>query len=91
MGGHDQAIEQAQSRDLYAARFGDAVEDGRDFFSLHVAFAEAHPKPEVGDRIQVRNQFVDRCGRSGGHGFKELARMPWQKTETSGQLITGIK
>jgi len=32
MGDHNQAIEQAQSRDLYAARFSDAVEDGGDFF-----------------------------------------------------------
>jgi hypothetical protein len=31
MDGHDQSIEQAQSRDLYAARFSDAVEDGGDF------------------------------------------------------------
>jgi len=38
----------------------------------------------VGDRIQVRNQFVDCCDRSGEHDEEELARVPWQKTETSG-------
>jgi hypothetical protein len=32
MRGHDQAIEQTQSRDLYAPRFSDAGEDGGNFF-----------------------------------------------------------
>ena len=51
MRGHDQAIEQAQSRDLYTVRFSDAGEDGGDFFLRILPFAENAVQSGVGDCI----------------------------------------
>lgn len=49
MGGHDQAIKQAQSRDLDPTRFSDAGEDGGDFFHRTLPLPTA--QSEVGDCI----------------------------------------
>jgi hypothetical protein len=90
MGGHDHAIKQAQSCDLHAARFSNAVEDGGDFFSPHLAVAKDHPKSEGRDRVQVRNQFVDRCGGSREHRIKRAKAGLGGKRKQAWELITGV-
>ena len=60
MGGHDQAIEQAQPRDQYAARFSDAVEDGGDFFhrTLPLPKATRSPKQAIASKSEINSSIV---------------------------------
>ena len=60
MDGHNQAIEQAQSRDLYAARFSDAVEDGRDFFhrTLRLPKTIRSPKQATASKLAIKSSIV---------------------------------
>ena len=60
MRGHDQAIEQAQSRDLYAVRFSDAVEDGGDFFhrTLPLPKATRSPKQAIASESEINSSIV---------------------------------
>ncbi|PYK14198.1 MAG: hypothetical protein DME55_15580 [Verrucomicrobia bacterium] len=60
MRGHDQAIEQAQPRDLYAARFIDAVEDGGDFFhrTLRLPKTTRSPKQATASKSEINSSIV---------------------------------
>ena len=60
MGGHDQAIEQAQSCDLYAPRFSDAVEDGGDFFhrTLPLPKTTRSPKEAAASKSEINSSIV---------------------------------
>ena len=60
MRGHDQAIEQAQSRDLYTVRFSDAVEDGGDFFhrTLPLPKATRSPKQAIASKSEINSSIV---------------------------------
>jgi hypothetical protein len=60
MRGHNQAIEQAQPRDLYAVRFSDAVEDGGDFFhrTLPLPKATRSPKQATASKSEINSSTV---------------------------------
>jgi hypothetical protein len=60
MDGHDQAIEQAQSRDLYVTRFNDTVEDGRDFFhrTLPLPKTPRSPKQATASKLAINSSIV---------------------------------
>ncbi len=65
MNGHNQAIEQAQSRDLDPTRFSDAGEDGGDFFHRILPFAENAVQSGVGDCIfHVEMKRMKGCNES---------------------------
>jgi hypothetical protein len=60
MGGHDQAIEQAQSRNLYAACVGNAVDDGGNFShrSLPLPKIAPIPKQATGSKSEINSSIV---------------------------------
>jgi hypothetical protein len=60
MGGHDQAIEQAQSRYLHASRFSDAVENGGDFFQRVLPLPKIirSPKEATASNSEINSSIV---------------------------------